>query len=70
MTFWVQLTLAGDDKKAPVFVNLENVTHMVPRKPGTRIFYPGDRTDYSDVIEEVDKIAAMRAVSTTASRSR
>jgi hypothetical protein len=60
---WVQLTSAGDDKKEPVYVNLENATHMFPRNPGTRIFYPGDRTDYSDVIEEADKIVAMKAVS-------
>ena len=62
MPFWVQLTLAGGDKKEPVYVNLEAVTHMFSRNPGTRIFYPGDRTDYSDVVEEADKIVAMKAV--------
>ena len=31
MPFWVQLTLAGDDKKEPVYVNLENATHMLLR---------------------------------------
>ena len=63
MPFWVQLTLAGDDKKEPVYVNLENATHMFSRNPGTRIFYPGDRTDYSDVVEEVGRIVVMKAVS-------
>ena len=48
--------------KEPVYVNLENATHMFSRNPGTRIFYPGDRTDYSDVVEEADKIVAMKAV--------
>jgi hypothetical protein len=62
MPYWVQLTSAGD-KKDPVYVNLENVTHMFARNPGTRIHYPGDRTDYSDVVEEADKIAVMKAVS-------
>ena len=63
MPFWVQLTSAGDDKQALVYVNLENATHMFSRNPGTRIFYPGDRTDYSDVVEEVSRIVVMKAVS-------
>ena len=62
MPFWVQLTSASDNK-TPVYVNLENVTHMFSRNPGTRICYPGDQTYYSDVDEEADKIVAMRAVS-------
>ena len=32
---WVQLTSAGDDKNMPVFINLENVTRMVARSPGS-----------------------------------
>ena len=63
MPFWVQLTLAGGDKTEPGYVNLEAVTNMFSRNPGTRIFYPGDRTDYSDVVEEADKIVAMKAAS-------
>jgi len=68
--FWVQLTSAGDDKKSPIYINLENATHMSSRNPGTRIFYPGDRTDYSDVVEEADKIAVMKAAGTMMSKSR
>jgi hypothetical protein len=62
MPYWVLLTAAGDDKKAPVYINLENATHMFSTNPGTRIFFPGDRTDYSDVVEEADKIAVMKAI--------
>ena len=71
MPFWVQLTSAGDDKKEPIYVNLENADAYVLeqiRVPAFSIRVIGRIIPMSS--KEADKIAVMKAVSTMMTKSR
>ena len=59
MATWVELT-GKDGKREPVYVNLDQVTYLQSRNPGTRLFLSSGET--TDVAEEPKEIVAKKAL--------